>query len=169
MWTHTHTCHISHTNTPFRYLSWSKLSHLGHKFKQEASKQSGVKKKTAWHNDALLCSEAGEAFINSTWEQQRCPFWSTRCTSFEVRELRCESVPDVEQDTCLFLEDLMKHCTLAAAVAQQDTEESTYLSSFVSFFYFRIILYWKKLVSFAYTVLAGVLTFLISNLYNHNI
>lgn len=58
----THTRHISHThtNTPFRYLLWSELSHLRKKKKDRSSSRKPENKAatTARHNDTLSCSGA---------------------------------------------------------------------------------------------------------------
>lgn len=54
MWTNRRSCHISHTHssTPFRYLLWSKLSHLV-KDPYLSRKLEHKAVKTIWHNDAL--------------------------------------------------------------------------------------------------------------------
>lgn len=125
----THTRHISHThtNTPFRYLLWSELSHLrkkkkGQKFEQEAWKQSSNNSPTQWYIVVF-----GGRYWNGTWDLQPCPFCLTCCTfHLKSESWDFESVPDVRQDAWLFsfffiLEDVMKHYTLPAAVTPSKT------------------------------------------------
>lgn len=101
----THTRHISHThtNTPFRYLLWSELSHLrkkkkGQKFEQEAWKQSSNNSPTQWYIVVF-----GGRYWNGTWDLQPCPFCLTCCTfHLKSESWDFESVPDVRQDAWLF-------------------------------------------------------------------
>lgn len=80
---HTHLPHFTHrhTNTPFRYLLWSKLSHLvkGQKFEQEVWAPNKAVK-TVWQP-------------GYTGDLQQCPFsFFLRIALFliEVRKLKCE-------------------------------------------------------------------------------
>lgn len=118
----------THTNTPFRYLLWSELSHLrkrkkkkkGQKFEQEAWKQSSNNSLTQWYIVVF-----GGRYWNGAWDLQPCPFCLTCCT-FHLKSEGWDfkSVPDVKQDAWLFffiLEDVMKHYTLPAAVTPSKT------------------------------------------------
>lgn len=118
MWIRTSTRNISHrhTNTPFRYLLWSKLSHLvrGQTFEQEASKQSSKNSLTQWYIVVF-----GGRYSNGAWDPHQCPFCHTRYTfhlKSESWDARCASVPDVEQDAWLFLVDMIKHYTYSCYV-----------------------------------------------------
>lgn len=59
----------THTNTPFLYLLWNKLSHLvrGPTFEQEASKQSRKNSATQWYIVVFGCR-----YSNRAWDLPRC-------------------------------------------------------------------------------------------------
>lgn len=121
-----------HTNTPFRCLLWSKLSHLvkGQKFEQEASRQSRKNSLTQWYIVVF-----GGRFYNGVWDLWQCPF----CLAYYSFHLKAESW-DVRarqmwnrmRDFFFILEDVIKHYPLPAAVSQKVIVKSTYFSPWLS-------------------------------------
>lgn len=79
VWIRTYSRNISHThtNTPFLYLLWNKLSHLvrGPTFEQEASKQSRKNRARQWYIVVFGCR-----YSNRAWDLLRCRFCLTLYT-----------------------------------------------------------------------------------------
>lgn len=104
---HAQSPHFTHTyiNTPFRYLLWSKLSHLvkQQKFEQEASKQRSKNSQTQWYIvvfcvHVVICVTVLSCVSNAL-SVLHVTLFHLKSESWDVRYV---SVPDVEQDAWLF-------------------------------------------------------------------
>lgn len=140
MWIGTSTRNISHrhTNTPFRYLLWSKLSHLvrGQTFEQEASKQSSKNSLTQWYIVVF-----GGRYSNGAWDPHQCPFCHTHTTLFtsqkvEMRDVRVCQMWNRMRD-CFWW--TWSNITLTAAMSQPRHCEIYIFFTLTSFSYFKII------------------------------
>lgn len=125
----THTRHISHThtNTPFRYLLWSELSHLRKKKRTEV-RAGSLKTKQQQQPDTMIHCRVRGQILERHMGSAAMPFLSHMLHfSFEVGKLRFRECARCETGCVTFfffffiLEDVMKHYTLPAAVTPSKT------------------------------------------------